>query len=64
MQKTCSEACCFLQHSLAFPLHLVEAILPQECNFTGDAPLLLGGVVTSANLGAIAHDLEPGKEEE
>lgn len=43
--------------------YLVETILPQECNFTGNAPLT-SGVVTAANLGAIARDLEPGKEEE
>lgn len=62
-QRTCHEAFCFIQHDLPFLLHLVEAILPQECNFTGNAPLT-SGVVTAANLGAIARDLEPGKEEE
>ena len=61
-QRTCHSTFCFVQHDLLL-LHLVEATLPQECNFTGNAPLT-SGVVTAANLGASVRALEPGKEEE
>ena len=53
----------FVLSNMTCLFYLVETILPQECNFTGNAPLT-SGVVTAANLGAIARDLEPGKEEE